>query len=130
MDWIQKKEWKKTGTNFVVVVSRYESYENEYTGKYRWCVYGYIYPDHPHFKKFEGDDLYQDAAKEMPLPAGATSIRYHFGDHSDVTSIQIGADYHHINDNRFTFYYTKEEAATVFDDAGELFEWLENYDRQ
>ena len=129
MDWNHKEEWSKTGTNFTVVVSRHESYEDEYTGKYRWCVYAYIYPKHPHFKKFESDDLFQEATRKMPCHDGPSLLRYHYDKSNEITSIQVGADYHHLHDDCFTFHYTKEEASTVFFNAEELFEWLENYDR-
>jgi hypothetical protein len=42
-----------------------------------------------------------------------------------VTSAKVGADYHHLHDDRFTHYATASDAYEVFGDADELFEQLQ-----
>jgi hypothetical protein len=41
------------------------------------------------------------------------------------TSMQVGADYHHLHDDHFTHYATREDAYEVFEDAQRLYDWLE-----
>ena len=61
----------------------------------------------PHFKQFEGDNLFQDATSDIPLQYGPSKLEYHKND-LGITSVQVGADYHHSHDERFTNYFTKE----------------------
>lgn len=127
-DWVKKDIWKREGKDFSIEVSRHTTrYHDESSdeGVNRWCVYAYIYPTHPHFKKFEGDRMWQDAATALPLHCGVSFLRYHRDDDGKVTSVQVGADYHHLYDNAFTFFETKEDAYRVFSDAGELYAWLD-----
>jgi hypothetical protein len=44
-----------------------------------------------------------------------------------VTSIQIGADYNHYGDERFTHMPTEETAREVFHDAETLVAWAKAY---
>lgn len=125
MDWKHKDEWKKRGTDFMVVVSRHEESALAGDGPNRWCVYAYIYPKHPHFKNFDGPRMWQDAASMMPMHGGPSLLNYHRSEDA-ITSVQVGADYHHHMDDHFTHYAIKGEAYEVFSDADELFQWLEN----
>ena len=92
-------------------------------GEHRWAVYAYIYPRHPHFASFVGDDMWQESAAIMPLHGGPSYLRRHFYDGKEC-SIQVGADYHHLNDSYVTHYATKDDAREVFLDAESLFNWL------
>jgi hypothetical protein len=128
-DWDHKDEWRKRGKNFLVTITRHNeaAHEDRDEGPNRWAVYAYIYPKHPHFAKFEGDQLFQQAATDMPLHGYPSFITRH-RDHTkggEVCSVQVGADYHHLHDSHFTHYATPEEAAEVFADAERLFGWLE-----
>ena len=120
-------EWSVHGTDFVVRVTRHtaqpSSYD-QYEGVNRWAVYAYIYPSHPHFANFAGDDMCQDAASMMPMHGGPSYLRRHFYDGKEC-SIQVGADYQHLHDEHFTHYATKEDAREVFIDAEYLFNWLQ-----
>jgi len=124
-EWEHKDEWKRSSNNFVVSVTRHSESVKSYEGKNRWCVYAYIYPNHPYFEKIDQTGAtYQDALTTMPLHCGASLFACPmYG--GKVTSIKVGADYNHYKDDYFTYYNTKEEAYEVFKDADELFEWLE-----
>ena len=126
-NWTHKDEWKMTGKDFIVQVSRHSATPSEYDlseGVNRWAVYAYIYPRHPHFASFTGDDMNQDAACMMPLHCGPSFFRRHIGDDGKTCSVQVGADYHHLYDSRFTHHATKEDAGEVFGDAENLHVWL------
>lgn len=119
-------EWSVHGADFLVQVTRHTvqpSSFDPYEGENRWAVYAYIYPCHPHFASFVGDDMWQDAAVMMPLHGGPTYLRRHSSDGKEC-SIQVGADYHHLHDQHFTHYATRDDAREVFMDAQNLFTWL------
>lgn len=96
-------------------------------GIHRWCVYAYIYPTHPRFKRFDDwrTGFRQDAATELPLHAGATLLRFHASNTGERDSVQVGADYNHLGDDHFTHYATANDAMSVFLDAADLAAFLE-----
>ena len=123
-------EWKRVGKDFLVVVKRHTSATPaEFAcgeGPHRWCVYAYIYPSHPHFEAFDGTEtMWQDAATVLPMHGGPSLLRVHtkHPDHA-ITSYQVGADYNHLHDDEYTHMANEIEAASVFRDADELFDWL------
>lgn len=121
--WRHKDVWSLDGQDFMIQVSRHsvESYrEYDDTGPHRWCVYAYIYPKHRLFSTFDGPAMWQDAATALPLHCGPSLLRWHYGDDGKPTSVQVGADYNHLHDDRFTNLATREEAGVVFRDAEEL----------
>lgn len=128
--WSRKEIWRRYGKDFLVEISRHEEpvreeyacYDSE--GPHRWCVYAYIYPKHPHFANFRGPDMWQEAANSLPLHCGPSLLRWHYDDDGKPTSVQVGADYHHLYDDRFTRYATADEARSIFNDAEELFDRL------
>jgi hypothetical protein len=128
-DWDRKDEWHKRGKDFLVVISRHEVMRTEASifdfdeGPHRWAVYAYIYPAHPHFAKFSGTDMWQDASN-LGFHGGCSLLRYHHEADGKVTSVQCGGDYNHLHDTRFTNMATAEDARAVFNDADELFERL------
>lgn len=133
--WERKDEWHQHGRNFLVTVRHHTvpparpEYDDE--GPHRWCVYAYIYPKHPHFAAFDmDDDMGQDAATCLPLHGGPSLLRRHYYDDGKVSSVQVGADYHHLHDNRFTHYATPDDAREVFRDAQELHDWLQAKDAE
>lgn len=124
--WDHKDVWRRRGKDFMVEISRHSSglsreYDSE--GPNRWCVYAYIYPQHPHFAKFDGPQMWQDAASMLILHGGPSLLEYPMYE-GRVTSVKVGCDYHHLHDVRFTHMATAEEARRVFDDADELFDQL------
>lgn len=125
-NWKRKELWHRRGEGFCVEVSRHTEaplYDSE--GPNRWCVYAYIYPAHPHFEKFEGDKMWQDAATTLPLHGGPSILRWHRDANGNPTSVQVGADYHHDGDSGYTFCDEAEDAYSVFRDADDLVAWLE-----
>jgi hypothetical protein len=125
-----KDVWRKGGKHFLVTIEHFTEEPSQFDygdddGRHRWCVYAYIYPKHPHFGQFSGDSIFQEAASVLPLHAGPSYLRYHYDDNGkEVTSVQVGADYNHLHDNRFTHYATSDDAKEVFNDAERLFERL------
>jgi len=130
--WDYKEEWHRLGAGFRVVVKRHqtESYRPANDGRQRWAVYAYIYPSHPIFSLFDGDDLFQMAANELPLHCGASYLHWHCDTDGQRTSVQIGSDYDHLYDERFSHYRTKEEASEVFHDAKRLYEYLDAKEKE
>lgn len=134
-EWDHKDEWRKRGKDFLVMVSRHtvkrmESFSGcfDEEGENRWVIYAYFYPKHPHFKKFDGDDMHQDAAS-LGMHGGCTFFRRHVNDGA-VTSIQVGCDYNHLHDWQYTQYSRPDEARSIFADADSLFEKLQNMTEQ
>ena len=126
--WRHKDVWTLPGKDFIVQVHRHSveqrpSYYGD-TGPHRWCVYAYIYPGHRLFDKFSGPDMWQSAATAMPLHGGPSLLRWHYDDTGNPTSVQVGADYNHLHDDRFTNKATRAEAGVVFSDAEELHAYL------
>lgn len=131
--WDKKDLWRLSGSHFLIEVSRHTVINtlsiDTHKGPHRWCVYAYIYPQHPHFKRITGDNIFQEATLELPLHWLPSLLRYHYNSAGDITSVQIGADYDHIEDIEFTWMKDEIEANECFEDAEHLFEWLEhNYD--
>jgi hypothetical protein len=130
-DWNKKTLWTKRSENFAVQVSQHTAPPlDPMDGENRWCVYAYIYPKHPHFAAFSGDSLFQDATDCMPFHGGCSYLRTHLDSDGAVASRQVGADYNHFRDGHYTHMSTKEEAASVFADADELFQWLETIEKR
>lgn len=126
-EWNHKDEWRRRGKDFLVTITRHtEASFDPYDGPNRWAVYAYVYPKHPYFDAFDGTETtWQDAASRMPLHGGPSFMRVHKDFDGKVTAQQVGADYHHLHDDAFAHHATKEDAYEVFNDAGELFQWLE-----
>lgn len=123
MKWSNKEIWTTRAGTFTIEVSRHESGYG--IDKHRWCVYAYIYPNHPLFKKIKGESTFQGALGALPLHGGCSYLQRHYSHARKCTSVQIGADYNHLYDERYTFMATKEDAVSVFNDAEELFELLD-----
>ena len=131
--WAHKDEWKRFGTNFLISVSRHTEKRSGLPAEYftdgpnRWCLYVYIYPKHPKFGTFDSDSMWQDATQSMPLHGGCTYLRYHAEPNGSINSIQVGCDYNHYRDEQYSFMETQEDARSVFADAEELFNYMEDY---
>jgi hypothetical protein len=122
--WKHQDIWRRRGTDFMVEVSRHEGLADDYEGPHRWCVYAYIYPKHPHFSAFSGPAIYQDASSQLHFHCGCSFLEYPMYD-GKVTCVKVGADYHHLHDERFTYCGTARDAWLVFQDADELFAQLQ-----
>jgi len=120
-EWKHVDRWHKRGPNFAVEVKRTRA-DNDNC----WCVYAYIYHDHPYFAHFgpEVDDALRVSADLMPLHGGPTLLRRYYDDHGVTITVQVGGDYHHLGDDCFLHADDASAAAGVFLDAEKLFEWL------
>jgi hypothetical protein len=135
--WKHKDVWtnhQALSDNFVIEVVRHTSkayLPNE--GQNKWCMYVYVYPEHPLFKKINptvGDTIstYDERLPDMPLHGGCTYAKIHLSDDgTKITSIQIGADYSHYNDERYSWMTAKESASDIFYDADVLYKWMQEY---
>lgn len=126
--WRHKDIWKREGRFFLVEISRHSVDRfDPGEGPHRWCIYAYIYPQHPYFERFDVDGpMFQEAASALPLHGGPSFFRAHYDRKGEkFTSIQVGADYNHLYDDRFCHDATREDAQEVFKDATHLFDWLE-----
>lgn len=123
-EWRHKDEWKKRGTDFLIMVTRHSDTDPiaEIT-EHKWCVYAFIYPEHPYFCKFSGPHMWQDAACALPLHCGPSLLEYPMYE-GKITSVKVGADYSHLYDDRFSHMANRQDAHEVFSDADELYRWL------
>lgn len=137
-DWKHKDVWVKRGENFSVEVSRHEGYVDEMRdmGPHRWCVYVYVYPTHPFFKRIADDlaapvaegeykSFYPNMAGYLPLHGGCTFFHVHRNEKNEITSYQIGCDYNHYMDEHYTHLADMDDAFSVFRDAEELKAYME-----
>ena len=125
--WDHKDEWRQRGKDFLVVVSRHQEAPSPYhldEGLHRWAVYVYVYPPHRLFASFKGPDVRQPAVETFPLHSGPSLLRWHYDGIGAPLSVQVGADYNHLHDTRFTHYATPDAAREVFRDADRLFDYL------
>ena len=120
-EWDHVDLWHKRGPNFVVEVKRIRDGNDNC-----WCVYAYVYPDHPYFTRLspEVDDALRASAALMPLHGGPTLLRRYYDDHGVTITVQVGGDYHHLGDDCYMRADDASAAAGVFLDAEKLFEWL------
>lgn len=130
-DWDRKSEWRKMGNGFQVQVSRHERGLSEIfsdEGPHRWSVYAYIYPKHPMFGRFiPYGKTWQEAATSLPLHAYPSFFKAHRAndeDREEITAFQVGSDYNHLHDERFTYMDDDNFPEEVAFDAQALFDFL------
>lgn len=117
-NWRHKDEWKREGKSHAVVISRHTAgLHNEN----RWCVYLYIYPEHPRFQNFNPEGTMWDQPGFV-CHSYVSYFRVHKKDDGSIGSFQLGWDYNHDGDSRFAEYATPSDASEVFWDANRLFE--------
>lgn len=125
--WSHEDIWKRCGDGFCVEISRHSEPLSDISpelGPHRWCVYAYIYPQHPHFARFDKtDSFFHETCAVLPLHGGASYLRTHYLGDGAKSCVQVGADYNHLHDEHFT-HLTPEQAGEVFKDAENLFRWL------
>ena len=125
-EWDHRDLWDLRHKDFAVEVSQHvgQAHEELGLGPNRWCVYVYVYPEHPLFESIDLDGgMWQNALADPPLHAGCTFFKVH-QQFKEVVSVQIGCDYSHYGDEHYSHMVTKEEATPVFQDAEELFDWM------
>ncbi len=120
MEWKAKKEeWKSSNNRqqYLVVVCHWTDGDCEYN---YWNIYVYIYPGNPLFESLtHANAMHDDAVMSLSIP-GLSFFKKHYNDNCEITSVQIGGDYHHLGQDRFRGFTTPKEAREVFMDAEEL----------
>jgi len=128
--WSHSESWTKRGDGFCVEVKRWESkkirfspsgMESYFEGiSNKWNVYAHIFESHPYFKRFDGEDVFQDAASALYLHCGPTFLE------KTKIGYKVGSDYAHLYDDHFEDIGTRDRAYEVFHDAEELFNQLQS----
>ena len=132
MNWNLVEKWNNRSNKFSVEVSHHceqkiSSFDDCYDGRHRWCVYIYIFPDHPKFKEFVDDSMYSSATDNIPFHGGCTFNRPVFDADGVKQYIKVGCDYNHYGDVLYTYMDTKEAAYSVFADAEQLYNYMIGY---
>ncbi len=128
--WQPKEEWSFTDNkSFRVTVKHWVNDWADSTGRRgpdNWNVYIHVYPAHPHFPLFNADmDSGDSACQAYDFHGGATYFTAHRKKDS-VSSYEIGCDYAHLYDERFSRMATKDQAREVFLDAENLVRYMES----
>lgn len=130
-EWSHRDSWIKRADSFAVEVRRwtdmrylgYDCGEQVSRLVNVWNVYAYIYPAHPHFKNLSL--LLKEcraAANILPLHGGVTYYKF------TNDCVTIGSDYNHYGDEYHRYSSRREDATEQFDDAEELFQFLQHHD--
>lgn len=124
--WTPKQLWTRSGKDFSIEISRHQRpapHQDE--PEYFWCLYVYIYPQHPLFDRIQSERISEDSVCAMPFHIGCTFNSWYFKGDGKIASKKIGCDYNHLYDDRFLRYQTESDAYEVFNDANYLYEWME-----
>lgn len=135
---VPKREWTRRFGSFNVQVAQHFRDVSETQkafaqsgipsddGGYRWNVYAFIFPQHPLFAEFDqkSDSFGQKVCVSLPFHYGPSYLRRHFNENGEVSCYQVGSDYNHLHDERFTRMAEPIDAARVFLDAADLIEAL------
>lgn len=133
-DYREKQTWTREGKHFGVEVvhwtsERPDEYEYSERGPHHWNVYALIGEGHPHFAKFDGPALFQDATCVLPLHCGASYLGIFEARHAypdkPIRYVKVGSDYGHLHDHEFSHADNPEHAQIVFADADDLFTVLQ-----
>ena len=125
--WKQHQSWFLRGKTFSVEVKLHSEksvFDDGTEGEFRWCVYAYVFKTHALFSTFESDRIYQAATENIPLHGGCSYLTRS----PDV--VKVGCDYNHLHDSFYTYLAGSEDSISVFQDANNLFDWLESRERQ
>ena len=127
--WDKRDTWLISHSTFTVEICRYLVPDSDNLGPNRWTVYAYIYPDHPIFTEFKGERFSQPAAVTLPFHGGVSFLNYYYDKYGHATCIQVGGDYNHLYDDRFSYHETREDAYEVFRDGEILANYLDEYNK-
>ena len=125
MSALAKSEvWHHRSRGFTVAIVHWlDENHDDRNGPHRWNVYAYVYPAHPMFAAL-AEGRTSPAVGALPLHEGETCYHWHIGSDGWPTSLQIGSDYNHFNDERYTHMATADDARSVFADADRLVDYL------
>lgn len=128
-DWKHKDVWSHREKSFLVEVSRHVDSTLDGEDENKWCVYVYVWDNHPAFKLFNKDErpLNQPSFEVHGYPS---YYRPHINKDGIVTAHQLGWDYNHDGDSHYLGLKTKDEAGSVFWDASKLIEQLKDWENE
>lgn len=119
---------RRTKFSVEVVHSKNRNYLNPEEPENVWCIYAYIYPDHPKFTTFTSDEIWQEATCSLPLHGGCSFLKRNYNKDAELVSIQVGCDYNHYGDESYLNMSNSDEASSIFYDADTLIKHLEGTD--
>lgn len=123
MNWKHDETWTTNGKNFTLEIAHKIAVCDP--GPNRWFITVWLREQHPLFAKavkiIDHTELI-DFLKTMPMHQGISLITY-----TQSRVLKLGCDYKHLGDEEFTRMFTSEEAEQVFEDAENLYRWLEEY---
>lgn len=127
-EWQHKDVWRKSGNAFSVEIvhwfsPEFSSGDRIYPRKEHWNIYAHLMPKHPLFSEYNLAEDYPEGP--IPFHGGVTWFLVHRNlAGTEITSLEIGCDYAHCQDERFEEYATPEQAWEVFADAQGIFDML------
>ena len=124
--WAHKNVWSFRSKNFCVEVSRHVATRLDGEDENIWCIYAYIWKEHPSFRLFKKDESPFNQP-HFEVHSYPSYYRAHINKDGDVMSHQIGWDYNHDGDSRYLEYKTKDDAGSVFWDAKNLIRQLKEW---
>ena len=124
--WQHTNKYLTRKSNFSVEVVHSKT-PGIYTEENHWCIYAYIYSNHPSLELFTSDEIYQNATESFPFHGGCSFVRRNYNSEGEVVSVQVGCDYNHYRDDDYLTMSTIEEAGSIFYDAEKLVKYLEGY---
>lgn len=126
ISWRKKDVWTHRESSFCVEVSRHDGPKLDGSVENIWCVYAYVWNNHPAFNLFKKDEtpFNQPSFEVHSYPS---YYRPHINKDGEVTAHQIGWDYNHDGDWHYLTCKSKDEAGSVFWDAEKLIEQLRNW---
>jgi len=126
IDWKKKDVWTHRESNFCVEISRHDGPKLDGTAENIWCVYAYVWNNHPAFALFKRDGRPSDQPY-FEVHSYPSFYKPHMNKDGEVTSHQIGWDYNHDGDWHYLECETEDDAASVFWDAAGLANQLRNW---
>lgn len=129
VNWKHKDVWSYRTDSFCVEVSRHSDTTLDGEEENKWCIYAYVWKKHPAFRMFKKDEspFNQPYFEVHSYPS---YYRAHIKPDGEVMSHQLGWDYNHDGDSRYLEMKTKDDAGSVFWDAGNLIEQLKEWEQE
>ena len=129
-DYNKSTSWVRKGALFNIEIKQHiipvHPVYNMGRGPFNWYLYAYVFKKHPLFDTFDIDqDAYQAVTDKMPFHGGCTYLEPSYRG-SKISSIKVGCDYQHLDDDRFSHYETLNENPEIVIDAQELYQYMES----
>lgn len=129
VDWKHKDVWTFRTGSFCVEVSRHCNTTLDGEDENVWCIYAYVWNKNPAFALFNKDESPFNQPN-FDVHSYPSYYRAHTDKDGTVTSHQIGWDYNHDGDSQFLEMKTKDDAGSVFWDAGKLIKQLQEWETE